>query len=183
MKQIVNGFGAVLLAATGMFVLAALGSGLIWGAAWISDKLIRPAILVSYWTLILGVFVLLPLSFFRLTRVVSIFGFYAAGCIFGVTAWMGSFLAILYYWGMGWALFTSVFVTPVGVVPVGILAAIINGDWSAVGVLVLGGTLTVGSYLIAFWLASVQDRANERRAAKRITRQAKTVGGVAPVFD
>jgi hypothetical protein len=174
MEQMAKGFGAVLLAATGMFVLAALGSGLIWGTAWISDKLIGPAILVSYWTLTLGIFVLPPLSFFRLTRVVSIFGFYASSCIFVITAWMGAFLAVLYYWGAGWALFIALLLTPVGVVPLGILAAIINSDWSAVGMLVAGGTLTIGSYLIAFWLASVQNRANERRVAKRL-------GGVVPV--
>jgi hypothetical protein len=183
MKQMIKGFGTVLFAVAVSVVMATFGYGLIWGAARISEKLIGPAILVSDWTLTICVIVLLPLSFFRLTRVASIFGFYASSCIFGVTALMGAFVAVLYYWGVGWTVCFVLFLTPAVILPMGILAAIINADWSAVGMLVAGGTLTIGSYLISCWLASVQDRANERRAAKRFTRQTRMVGGIAPVFD
>jgi hypothetical protein len=182
MIQMAKGFGTILLSLAVLVVLVALSGGLIWGSAWISDRLIGPAIVVSQWALTICVIVLLPLSFFRLTRVVSMFGLLACSYIFGVTAWMAGLLATMYYWGF-WMVVIGVFLGGVGVLPIGILAAIIHADWPAAGMLVAGAALTYGSRAMALWLASVQDRANERQAAKRFTRQAKTVGEVAPVFD
>jgi len=173
---------SVLLGAVMLIAMFAGGTALLWGTTWVSENLIGPALTLSGWALTICVLVLLPLSILRVTRTVAIWGFFVASFIFGAAVWMLGFDTLLFYWG-GVGVFIGVFVFGVGVVPFGILATLINADWTAVAMLVIGLALTIGCRVLSFWLEDVQDRVKERRAAKRTAREEKLPAGVAAVFD
>jgi uncharacterized protein len=54
--------------------------------------------------------------------------------------------------------FVGIFMGVVGIVPVGMLASLFNGDWYAIGILVFGLALTFGARIIAIMLAAWIDR-------------------------
>jgi TPR repeat protein len=54
--------------------------------------------------------------------------------------------------------FVGIFMGGVGIVPLGMLASLFNGDWYAIGILVFGLALTFGARIIAIMLAAWIDR-------------------------
>jgi TPR repeat protein len=54
--------------------------------------------------------------------------------------------------------FVGIFMGVVGIVPVGMLASLFNGDWYAIGILVFGLALTFSARIIAIMLAAWIDR-------------------------
>jgi hypothetical protein len=106
---------------------------------------------------------LLPLSIFRATRKFACLGLYVAAIIFGASIWLTGFLVTWTYFG-GLGVFIGLVTGLVGIVPLGIVAAMINADWSAVSFLLLGLGLTFGVRMLAIWLGSLVDRASYEAA-------------------
>jgi hypothetical protein len=94
----------------------------------------------------------LPLAIFRGTRPTAAVGFIFSSYVFGVVLWIWSALLSYAFWGI-LGLIIGILIVGLGVVPIAILAAIINGAWSAVAQLVLlfllcAGTRLFGAYLL-----------------------------------
>jgi hypothetical protein len=106
--------------------------------------------------------ILTPLSFFRKTRKIAAFGFTACSYIFGFCTWVLGLLTAYFYWSI-MGIIIGFFFAGVGVVPIGILAALFNADWYAVVVPFDGMVFTFGARGIALWLAHMVDRAEEKR--------------------
>lgn len=101
--------------------------------------------------------VLLPLSFFSKTRTIAAVGFFAASYIFGLSLWLSGFLITYAYWG-AIGVVIGIFMAGVGVVPTGILALVLHGQWLVVGILILGIILTYGVRAFGLYLAAMIDK-------------------------
>jgi hypothetical protein len=139
--------GCVILIA--IFFLVAL---FFRGAAWVSTKLLPWFASLSVITLVLVIFVALPLAIPKETREIASVGLHIASHIWGITLWMEGLLYTLSAWGPT-AVFIGLFVLGIGVVPMGMLANIIKGKWLHFGELLFLAILTIGSRAIATYLS------------------------------
>src|SRR5450759_3371220 len=149
--------GLVLAGIAGFLALVFLMGLYIEGLTWASENLQEYLNIAAKIALAVCVFILLPCALFPPTRIISVFGLVISSVIFGASTWTLGFLVTLHYWGtMG--VFVGIFMGVVGIVPVGMLASLFNGDWYAIGILVFGLALTFGARIIAIMLAAWIDR-------------------------
>jgi hypothetical protein len=99
---------------------------------------------------------LLPLSLFRRTRIVSMWGFLLASYLFGLSFWVYGLLVTYDQWGRT-GVFIGLFLFGFGVVPLGIIAAATQYLWLTAGELIFGVVLTFGARAFAFHLAKKMD--------------------------
>jgi hypothetical protein len=71
--------------------------------------------------------------------------------IFGTQTWVYSAIMTYVFWG-GVAVFIGMFIFGVGVLPVAILASLLNGEWVILGNLLFGVFLTFGSRFLGIYL-------------------------------
>ena len=152
------GFGMLgLLAIIAMLFLVGL---LIGGASWLSDHLLPWFMLASTITFGVLVLILLPLSAFRQTRSFAAVAILYASFLFGATVWMDGLLTTEALWGT-WAVIVGLCFAGVGIVPIGMLAALFHGAWSVLGELIGFTVLTFGSRFYAIWLGEQVERASQ----------------------
>jgi hypothetical protein len=148
---------------TVVFLVAglALPGVFIFGAAWASTKLLPWFSLITWLTLGILVFILLPLAIPKVTRGFSSVALFVASYVFGAILWMQGLLLTLAIWGIG-AVFIGLFIAGVGVVPIAMLATLIQGMWVPLIELVLLTIMTFGSRIGAINLAeSLESRCTE----------------------
>jgi hypothetical protein len=166
----IKALGAFILSITFFVAMAFLAALFIVGATKLSEltlPYINYGLIVS---VTLCVVVFLPMSIFRATRPVAVFGFQLASYVFGVDVWMLGLLVTYNLWGVG-AVFLGLFIAGVGVVPIGVIAAAVNGMWSTVGDLVLGIVLTYGARAFSLFLANKLDRATREKETFDLMRE------------
>jgi hypothetical protein len=149
-----------LLFMAAMFVLAAL---FIEGAGWVSDKLLPWLSFASILAFLVLVIILLPLSFIRAARPFASTSLLYISYIFGVTAWMEGLLITLALWGTG-AVILGLCFAGVGVVPLGMLAALFHAQWRGLFELIVLTALTFGVRIWGAWLTVTIDEAAELQA-------------------
>ena len=87
---------------------------------------------------------------------------YISSYVYGLSAWIYGLAVTLALWG--WlAVIIGIFLGGVGVVPIGMLAAIFNGHWGIFWTLFLTVALTYGARIIGYALANNADSQNENR--------------------
>ena len=124
----------------------------IFGAAWASTSLLPWFSVLTWITIPLVVFILLPLAIPRTTRGFSSVALFIASYVFGVTLWMEGLLLTLAVWGPC-AVFIGLFLLGIGVVPIAMLATLLNGMWGPLIELVVLTIMTFGSRAGALFLA------------------------------
>ena len=151
------GAGVLVLAA--LVAIMAIGIGLLVGAAkfsvWILEWTAPTFLITVLVSLVLLAFSLIP----------SLRGFCAVGIMYASLV----FGAVLWIWGMSytymaWGLLgvmVGLFFLGVGVVPVAMVAALVNADWKTLGLFFVAVVVTFGSRGLANWLA---EKADERTA-------------------
>ena len=109
--------------------------------------------------IILAIFgmVLMPLSYFRRTKAIAGVGMVIASNVFGLTLWLWGFLLTYAFWGMV-AVIAGLFMGVVGVVPIAMLAVLINAEWYSLTALVILIVLTFG---VGCWGCYLLERAKE----------------------
>ena len=81
---------------------------------------------------------------------------YISSYVYGLSAWIFGLAVTLALWG--WiAVIIGIFLGGVGVVPIGMLAAIFNGEWGIFWTLIITVVLTYGSRMIGYALANSTD--------------------------
>jgi hypothetical protein len=105
---------------------------------------------------LIDVVVLIPLAFFKKTRMFSAHGLMVSSYIFGLCLWVLGFVITYGFWG-GLGVFLGLLVVGIGVVPFGILAAALNGVWLIVGGLLYGAIITYGARVLSIYLAKKAD--------------------------
>ncbi|MEX0748508.1 MAG: hypothetical protein WD467_00660 [Candidatus Saccharimonadales bacterium] len=130
--------GGVLL----LLLPAILLIAFILGAGYLSEQLL-PLLLASVVPLLIITLVLIPLSRLPAWRTRAIRLTYASSFLYGITAWMLAFIITLQHWGV-LAVILGLLILGVGVVPIGLLAALFNGEWGVLLNIVVLLTLAAG---------------------------------------
>lgn len=151
-KDILAGLKGLLM--MGVFVLLGIGIAalLIFGAAWASAKLLPLFSILTWVCFGLVVFIFLPLSIPRATRGFSAIVLFVASYVFGATLWMVGLLYTLATWGLV-AVIIGLLIAGIGVVPIAMLATLLEGMWVPLLELVLLTIMTFGSRIGALSLA------------------------------
>lgn len=122
----------------------------------IAGSAIQALSLASGWATLIDLLIVLPLLMFRRTRGLASTVLFLTSYLFGLTTWVYGFLVTYSFWGIIGVLL-GVFVFGVGVVPFGVIASAINGQWWIVGGLLYGVFITFGSRLLALYIADKAD--------------------------
>jgi hypothetical protein len=98
----------------------------------------------AYSAVILCTLGMLPIAQAKVSKVGLLCTFLVSSYLLGMTTWLLGVLITLQYWGkMG--LVIGLCLGIVGVVPLGIVAAIMNADWSMVAMMIIGMLVTYGA--------------------------------------
>lgn len=159
--------GAAILGVTVFVAMIFVAVLLIAGTATVAGKVLPFLISATNIGTVFCIVFLLPLSLFRATRIVSVWGFFIASYLFGLGVWMYGFLVTYDLWG-GRGVFIGLVLGVVGIVPLGIIAAALKGLWFIAGDLVYGIALTYGARAFALYLAVKIDRAAEEAAVAKM---------------
>jgi hypothetical protein len=156
--------GNLFLGVVGLLAMVAIPIALLWGAEWLSVRLLPWFVLGSLLAFGFLLLVVLPLSIFKACRGFAAVAGLIVSYVFGATAWMWGLLLTLQLWGW-WAVIGGLLMMGVGVVPIAMLATLFKGMWSVLGQLVLLTVLTFGVRGYAAWIAPDSDSQPEGEAA------------------
>jgi hypothetical protein len=106
------------------------------------DLVIGWSVRISEIVFIVDLIILLPMSFFKKTKVIAGNGIFFSSYIFGITVWFLGAIITFYYWGII-ALIIGLILMGVGVVPMAMLACIFNSLWLELGILIGGSVLVI----------------------------------------
>ena len=123
---------------------------------WLSPRILPWLVLASYFALAVSVLILLPLSLISATRAIGGIGMMYASYVFGITVWFGGFFLAYAIWGV-WAVIVGLVLLGIGVVPVAMLATLVNGIWSELLWLVVLLVLVWGTRIFGAWVTSKAD--------------------------
>ena len=149
---------AVVLAIPVVFLLG-MAQFSLWALEW--------APLVLAWMFWISVLLLIPLAFIPPTRGFSANGLLITSYIFGAILWVYAIAFTYEIWGL-FAVIVGLLILGVGVVPIAILAALLNGYWDVLGSFAFLIFITFGSRLLAYWLAEKVDARAMKIAEARI---------------
>ncbi|MBS1823493.1 MAG: hypothetical protein JST61_16230 [Acidobacteria bacterium] len=159
--------GTALLGFVFIVALLAVVGLLIEGAGWITAKIYPWIQLFAVLAVAVLFLVLLPLSAFKKTRTFAATSTMYVSLFLGLRLWMDGLLTTLAFWGVG-GVVVGLFLAGVGVVPVGMLAALFHAEWARLFDLIIFTALTFGARYFAFWLAAKIDRDAELEAQRQI---------------
>ena len=142
--------GGCFLAAVGFAALLTLTVLFFLGAAWVSAHVL-PWLMHGCVIAIAILLVLLPLSAIKRARGFTSVTIFVISYIFGISAWMDGLLVTLSAWGVVAAII-GLCIGGVGVVPLGILAALFHGQWERLFELIILVVLTFGCRAFSIWL-------------------------------
>lgn len=151
-KDVAKGLGGLLLTLSLMAVGIVVATWFIYGAGWVSTKVLPWFWILTWVTLAIVIFILLPLAIPRTTRGFSSVAMFIASYVFGATLWMMGLLFTLSIWGIK-AVIIGVLLGGVGVVPIAILATLFHGYWLPLVELILLTVATFGCRIGALSLA------------------------------
>lgn len=139
--EAVLGFGII-------FLILLLISFYVKGIIWIADNVLDWLFIIMWIVFALNIIILLPLFLIKKTRTASAIGLHISSYIYGMTLWFWGLIITYIVWG-GFAVFLGLFLLGGGVVPIAILASIINGQWAVAGELFFLIILTFGTRIIS----------------------------------
>lgn len=159
MEKLKEAFYSIL--GVGIFIAFVLITGLlfIYGAKF-AEAILPFLQELTGWITAIALFILLPLAIFRQTRTISAVGLYLSSFVFGISLWVYGFLTAYFYWGVVGVLIGLVFLG-IGVVPVAILAALVNADWSTIGSIVYLIAITYGARALGIYFEASVNKANQ----------------------
>jgi hypothetical protein len=161
----------MLLALPAIAALALVGVLLVYAGVLAAGVLQSWLLEMSALTALLGLLVVLPAALFPRLRRICAAAMFVASCLFGLTALAWGALVTFHAWGLG-AVFAGLLLLGIGVVAMGMLAALVKGAWITLAGLAL---LTVGT--VAARLASRKLLANSRLAELRAVDHLHVLGG------
>lgn len=101
LKDSATGLGGILMVLVPILATVVLGIVFIAGAAWASEMLLPWFSALTWFGLVVVIFVFLPLAIPRATRGFSSSALLISSHVFGVTLWMEGLLLTLSIWGVG----------------------------------------------------------------------------------
>ena len=167
LKNVGIGLGGLLIMA-GLF---GVGTIFIVGAT-AASLWVREWMPVVFWSsLLVAFFILGPLSLIPPTRFIAAIGFVSASFVFGAMMWCCGLGVTYGAWGIG-GVIIGLMIAGIGIVPVGMLAVLLHGEWQALIVFLILIVLTFGLRALGFWLAKKVDQRAARLSFQRQTQAA-----------
>ena len=155
-KDKIKGLGSGVIGIAILFGLIFLAviftKGITWFGGFISP-LMPP---IFFTTVLVSIFVLIPMGLLKRTRGYAAIGFLISSYIYGVILWFSSLLITYDYWG-GVGVAIGLFLMGIGIVPISLLATLFHADWDGLGTTVLLIILVYGVRLLAVWLGNKVD--------------------------
>ena len=151
-KSTVSSIAAYVLGLVLFLALASLPVLFIVGGVLVAEKILPWLMLLSFLALAFIILVLLPLTIARRTRSLAGLGFFISSYVFGLTGWFMGLLLTWTLWG-GLAVIIGLFIFGIGVVPIAMLATLLNGMWLELTVLFVVVILTFGLRIAGMALA------------------------------
>lgn len=149
--------GGTILGIAVIVGLIFLGTILIKGGISLADKIFPFLVKATNFLTIILILILVPMSFFRKSRMYSGLGMYFSSYLFGFSMWIYSALIAYILWGLI-ALFIGLFLMGIGVLPIALLASLFHGEWTIFGNLVYMAILTYGSRMAGMKIAEKAER-------------------------
>lgn len=106
---------------------------------------------LSGFAIVISITILLPLAIFKRTRLFAGVVLYLFSYIFGATTWVLGFIVTLSFWGF-WGVFIGLLLAGIGVVPLGMIASAINGQWGVFWILSANLVFVIATRAIAISL-------------------------------
>lgn len=151
-KGALEGIGSILFMLVSLIVFVFIIFAFIKGATFLSEKVLPILSNVVIPLLILELVIVLPMALSKKLKYAAGMIVYVGSYVYGLTAWLIGFITTLYLWGAIWVI-VGLFIAGVGVVPFGIIAAGIDGQWGIVFNLIVLIILTYGSRILGAYLA------------------------------
>jgi len=124
----------------------------IEGGVWVSEHILPLLYKIIFVVFLINLLIFGPISVGKRTIYTAFYGFNISSYVYGVTLWFFGLIVAYYLWGVG-AIIIGLIIAGVGVVPIGMLAAIFNGEWSVFLWMVILAALTYGTRYISYKLA------------------------------
>ena len=128
-----------------------------FGAGWVSVHVLPWLLLTCLILAAILFIILLPLSAIKKARGFIAMTILIISFIIGISAWMYGLLVTLSTWGVV-AVIIGLCLGGVGVVPIGILAALFHGQWEQLFELISLIVLTFGCRVFSIWLAEQTEK-------------------------
>jgi len=106
---------------------------------------------IAFLVFLFDLIIALPLSFFRKTKRFSGTTIFYSSYVFGLQLWLSGLMLTLQIWGI-WAALIGILLLGVGVVPIAMIATLLNGMWSEFFQLLLSIILVFGSRILGTYL-------------------------------
>jgi len=142
-KEFLSNIGTYILVIIIVLVIIGLPILFIWGGAWLADKILPWLTVLSFIVFVFNLIILCPLAIIPPTRQWAGIGFYISSYIFGITGWFMGLLLTWTLWG-GLAVIIGLLIVGIGVVPMAMIATLLNGMWLELGLLSVAVILTFG---------------------------------------
>jgi len=143
--------GYIILGISFLIGLILLTLFILRGVLWIGEKALPFLINFTNIFAAISVFIFIPMTFLKKTRMWGGFALQLSSFLFGLTLWIYSALVVYMLWGF-FGLFIGLFLAGVGVLPVAALASLFNGEWLIIVNLVYMIILTFGARFLGFYI-------------------------------
>jgi len=169
----VNGLkniGGFIIGAGFLIFFLLVSVWMIQGAVWAGEHIIQWLINLAWITLGINLFILLPLSFFRKTGMFGGIGMFFSSYVFGLTLWFLGLLITYFTWGF-LGVFIGLVLGGIGVIPLAMLAMLLEGELFVLFVLILLSVLTFGLKILGIYMASKAEEKNDEHARHNLNLQ------------
>jgi hypothetical protein len=154
-RSILRSLGESVFGLAVFFILCGILTVFIFGAAWASSKLLPIFSVLTWIGVALTVAVFLPLMIPKATRGFSAIALLIVSYIFGATLWMEGLLLTLSIWG-GLAAIIGIMLAGIGVIPMAMIATLINGMWGPFLELLILTIATFGARIAALSILGIE---------------------------
>lgn len=150
-KSTLSKIGTYALAVVILLAVLALPAIFLVGAEWLAEAILPWLMMLCILGLAFNILILVPLALIPPTRPWAGLGFFISSYVFGLTGWFMGLLLTLDLWGV-FAAVIGLFILGIGVVPIAMVATLLNGMWMHLGVLSLAVILTYGLRVLGLTL-------------------------------
>lgn len=149
-RDTIFGLIAVLLVVALLIVL-------FKGVTWLAETVYPYISYLSQILFSIAIFIFLPLIFFQKTKKFGVVATVGVGYFLALDLWLYSIITVHAYWG--WVgLLVGLAMGGIGVIPIGLLAAGVNGDWSNIGTSSLQIAAILALIFLPVWYSTRVDK-------------------------
>jgi hypothetical protein len=140
----------------------------ITGTAWIGSMIMPGLITATTIFTLISLLILIPLLFFKETRIWSGTALFFVSWIFGVTLWFFSFFATYILWDF-LGLFIGLFFLGIGLIPVAFIASLLSGEWMMLAEIIYMIILTFGTRFLGLYIVEKEENRTQQEKFIEIT--------------